>query len=113
MKKMHPFRDAPCKVLSFAFVSILLAATTAHAQSPLDECKSRSAGSFFREVPAQCLYDPANRVYAYRGIDCFSCKRIVSTSSGNNGGGSTNGGGNPNGGGDPIGGGNPNVAGTP
>lgn len=83
----------------------------------IEECKSRSAGGFLTEVPAQCLFNPSSRTYAYKGIDCFSCKRLSLISKGNGSGdggsdtpGATGGGtptGTPSGGGSPLSGTDP------
>lgn len=105
--------------LSVASAFTLILSGGAFAMDFLEECKSRSAGSFFAEVPAQCLFHPSSRTYAYKGVDCFSCKRISIISNGNGdinrgGGGSdtpgTNGGGNPSD--DPGDGGGPGLSGS-
>lgn len=91
--------------LSIASGFALMLSSSVFAMDFLEECKSRSAGSFFAEVPAQCLFHPSSRTYVYKGVDCFSCKRLSIISSGNGdinrGSGrsdtpGTNGGGNPN-----------------
>ncbi|MFK8033759.1 MAG: hypothetical protein AB8B94_06395 [Hyphomicrobiales bacterium] len=104
------------KLLAAAAVTLLLSGG-AFGMNFLEECKSRSAGSFLTEVPAQCLFHPSSRTYVYKGIDCFSCKRLSIISKGQNirgnsgGGGSdtpgTTGGGTPSGGGSPLSGTDP------
>lgn len=103
------FSTRMLKLCTIAGVSVFLS-SGAFAMDFLEECKSRSAGAFFTEVPAQCLFDPASRKYVYKGIDCFTCKRLSLISNGDN---LSGGSGNPGGGGsDSIGGGS-TPAGTP